>query len=699
MELVEVSKLNRVGIITINNPPVNALSPDVQAAIGGALKRFESDAEISAVVMTGAGRNFVAGADIKKFVEISNGDAPFSEEGLQPLLRLIEDCPKPVIMAVNGVALGGGLELAMSGHYRVAAPDASFGQAEVKLGLMPGGAGSQRLPRLVGVAKGLEMCYGGEPISVREAAALGLVDLIIHGDFVSQAASFAEKVADEKPPKTRDRLEKIGDPQNNAILFSDARATAQKKFRNLEAPLRAIEAVERGLQLPFEEACKLERQLFKACLFSEQSKALIHVFFAERDVVKIPDIPKDTPTLPIRLAAVVGAGTMGSGIAMAFANAGIPVSLNDADDAALDRGLETIRANYANSVNKGRLQQSIVDERLKLIRPVRNLSELAAADIVVEAAFEDLALKKGIFAELDKVCGPATILASNTSTLSIDEIASSTSRPERVIGTHFFSPANVMRLLEVVRGRGTAKETIATCMLLAKKLGKVAVLVRNSRGFVGNRMYHAYRCEAQFLVEEGAPFERVDEVLYNFGMAMGPFAAADLAGLDVGWKIRREHRHLLVPGVRQPIIEDKLCELGRYGQKTGAGWYKYDAERKRYSDPELFDKVRNWSVGAGLSQRDISDQDILERCLFAMVNEGAKILEEGIALRSGDIDTIFVNGYGFPPYRGGPMWYAERVGLNSVYQRIAEFERAHGKAWEPAPRFRAAVDAKRFSLM
>lgn len=685
MSLVVLTKSNQIGIITIDNPPVNALSPDVQAAIAQGIRNFAGEAAVSAIVVHGAGRNFVAGADIKKFVEIANGEAPFSEEGLQPLLRLIEDCAKPVVMAIHGFALGGGLELAMAGHYRVGATAASLGQAEVKLGLMPGGGGTQRLPRLVGVRKGLEMCFTGDPISAREATELGLLDKLIDGDLLAGAIDFAEQVAAGRPPKTRDRLEKLGAPETNVDLFDAARQIAKTKYRNLEAPLVTIDAVEAGLQLPFEEGCRLERRHFKSCLFSAQSKALIHVFFAERDVVKIPDIPKDTPTTSVNCAAVIGAGTMGAGIAMVLANAGVPVLLRDADQASLDRGLATIQKNYAGAIKRGRMTQAFVDDRMKLITPELSWNGLEKADLVIEAAFENMALKKEIFHQLDKICKSGAILATNTSTLSIDEIASATRRPESVIGTHFFSPANVMKLLEVVRGKTTHTEVIATCMQLAKRIGKIGVLVGNGNGFVGNRMFHAYRREAQFLVEEGASPEQVDTALYEFGMAMGPLATADLAGLDVGWRIRQEHRQSLNAGVRQPFVEDRLCELGRYGQKTGEGWYVYDDNRNRISDPEVTAKIRKWSSEMGIQQRRIETSEILDRCLLALVNEGARILEEGLAIRSGDIDVIFVNGYGFPTYRGGPMWYADTLGLDVVNDRINKLRKGQDPFWVPAP--------------
>ena len=683
-ELVQLSKDNDIAIITINNPPVNALSPGVPEGIAEALEQISKDDTVKAAVLIGGGRTFVAGADIKEFGKMTSGQTR-GGVAFVPMLMDLEDSKTPIVMAIHGTAFGGGLELAMAGHYRVASPDAQVGQPEVKLGLIPGAAGTQRLPRLAGVAKAVEMCTDGNPVKGPEAQKLGIIDRLIEGDLLKGAVAFAREVSAKPAPKTRERNEKLGTQEENAPIFAAARENARKKQRNLIAPLAAIDAVEAATKLPFLEGVDAERKLFVECLFSDQSKSLIHVFFGEREVAKIPDIPKETAIIPVKTAAVVGAGTMGGGIAMVFANAGVPVLLKEADQPALDRGLATIQKNYANSVKRGRFTQQYVDERLKLIKPTLTYDDFAGVDMVVEAVFEGMALKKQVFGDLDRVCKPGAILASNTSTLNIDEIASATSRPSSVIGTHFFSPANVMRLLEIVRGKASSKEVIATCMQLSKKLGKVGVLVGNCRGFVGNRMFHPYRREAQFLVEEGASVEAVDKALYDFGMAMGPLATGDLAGLDVGWRIRKEYRHLEKPGVRQPIAEDQLCEQGRYGQKTGAGWYKYDAERRPVPDPEVAELVRKGAAQAGIKQRQISSQEIVDRCIYALVNEGARILEEGYALRAVDIDIIYINGYGFPAYRGGPMWYADTVGVKKVYERISEFHRQHGELWEPAP--------------
>ena len=696
-DLVQLTKDHGIAVITINNPPVNALSPGVPEGIAAAIEQIDKDDSVKAAVLIGGGKTFVAGADIKEFGKITSGK---SGDGLElpSLLLKIEDCRKPVIMAIHGSAFGGGLELAMSGHYRVAVPSAQVGQPEVKLGIIPGAAGTQRLPRLAGVGKAVEMCAEGNPSKAAEALRFGIIDRLIEGDLLTGAVAFAREIADKPVRKTRERNDKLGSADENATIFAGARENARKRQRGMIAPLAAIDAVEAATKLPFEEGSKLERKLFLDCLFSDQSKALIHVFFGEREVAKIPDIPKETPLIPVNTAAVVGAGTMGGGIAMVLANADIPVLLKEADQAALDKGLANIQKNYATSVKRGRFTQSFVDERLKLIQPTLSYDSFRNADMVIEAVFEGMTLKKEVFAELDRVSKPGAILASNTSTLNIDEIASSTARPQSVVGTHFFSPANVMRLLEIVRGKASSKEVIATCMQLSKRIGKIGVLVGNCRGFVGNRMFHPYIRESVFLLEEGASVEAVDSALYDFGMAMGPLAVGDLAGLDVGWRIRKEYRHLEKPGIRQAFAGDRLCEMGRYGQKTSAGWYKYDENRRAIPDPEVAELVRKWSVEERIPQREISKEEIVDRCVYALVNEGARILEEGYALRAVDIDIIYLNGYGFPAHRGGPMWYADTIGLKRVYDRVEEFHRQHGELWEPAPLLkRLAQEGKKFA--
>jgi 3-hydroxyacyl-CoA dehydrogenase len=682
-DVVQVSKDGEIAIITINNPPVNALSPEVQAGLSDSFAQIEKDASVKAAVLIGAGRTFVAGADIKEFVKMTSGKAPRDLNFLPFLLR-IEDCRVPVVVALHGNALGGGLELAQACHYRVAAPATQVGQPEVNLGIIPGAGGTQRLPRLAGVAKAVEMCTTGRPIKAPDALTFGVIDKLIEGDLLAGAVAFSREVAGKPAPKTRERAQKLGTSEQNAPIFAEARETVRKKQRGLLAPMAAIDAIEAATRLPFDEGCKKEAELFDNCLYSDQSKALIHVFFAEREAAKIADIPKETPTIPVNSAAIVGAGTMGGAIAMVMANAGIPVLLKDMEQAALDRALATIQKNYSTSVQRGRFTQEFVDERMKLIKPTLRYDDFANSDLVIEAVFETMPLKKEVFGELDRVCKPSAILSSNTSTLDIDEIATTTSRPQSVIGLHFFSPANVMRLCEIVRGKKTRSEVIATCMQLAKKIGKVGVLVRNGWGFVGNRMFLPYLSESQLLVEEGASPEQVDAALTNWGMAMGPLAVSDLGGLDIAYHVRKEARHLVKPGLRETFIEGRLCEMGRLGQKNGRGWYKYDENRKASVDREVNELVRKWSIEAGIPQRKISDEEIVDRCVYRLVNVGAEILGGDYAQRAGDIDTIYVNGYGFPAFRGGPMWYADTVGLKKVYGRVSEFDRQHREIWKPA---------------
>ncbi len=696
-DLVLYSTAGGIAVLTVNNPPVNALSPGVPEGILAGLEQAAGDPSIGAIVLIGGGRSFIAGADIKEFGKITSGEKKRGV-GLAPLLTALEDSPKPVVAAIHGQAFGGGLEVAMACAYRVAVPSANVGQPEVKLGIIPGAGGTQRLPRLTGVAKAVEMCQFGDPVKVPAAHALGLIDQVVDGDLLQGAIDFAQSIAATPAPRVRDRNDKLGTPESNAPIFAAARAAASKRQRSLLAPLAAIDAIEAATKFPFDEGIKEEARLFQQCLFSSQSKALIHVFFGERTVAKIPDVPKETPVLPIRSAAIIGAGTMGGGIAMSYANAGIPVLLKEASQAALDKGIATIRKNYANSVAKGRFTQETMDRRMALITPTLTYDGFENAGIILEAVYEGMELKKQIFAEIDSIANPDCILASNTSTLSIDAIASATKRPHMVIGHHFFSPANVMRLLEIVRGKATGKEVIATSMSLAKTLGKIGVLVGNCRGFVGNRMFGPYRREAQFLVEEGADIEAVDRAMYDFGMAMGPLQVGDLAGLDVGWRIRKEFRHLEVPGVRKPLLEDRLCEMGRFGQKTSAGWYAYDENRRPQRDPIVEDLIAKVRAEAGIIPREISQDEIRDRLLYALVNEGARILEEGMALRSVDIDIIYINGYGFPAHRGGPMFHADLTGLAAVYERVNQFHQQHGVLWTPAPLLeRLAREGKTFA--
>jgi 3-hydroxyacyl-CoA dehydrogenase len=681
-ELVRLTRHDDIAVITIDNPPVNALSPGVPEGIQALLDEAAQDSHVRAVVVMGAGQTFIAGADIREFAKIVSGESP--RLSLYPFLLAIEDCPKPVVMAIHGAAFGGGLETAMAGHYRVIALGAQVGQPEVKLGLIPGAGGTQRLPRLVGVAKALEMCASGQSIPAREAVELGVADSLIEGDLLEGAIAFARAVAANPAPKTRERHEKLRDA--HPALFTMARERARKSGRGMTAPLAAIDAVEAAAWRTFDEGCRREAELFDECLYSSQSRALIHAFFGERTVAKIPGLPKDVRPAEIARAAVIGAGTMGGGIAMTFANAGIPVIVKETAPDALERGMNVIRGNYSKSAAKGWLSPADAEQRLARITPQLTYEGFDQADIIVEAVFENTAVKKQVFAEIAKIAKPGCVLASNTSSLDIDEIASATSHPDMVIGTHFFSPAHVMRLLEVVRGRETAPRIIATAMALGKKLGKIAVLAGNCPGFIGNRMIGPYLREAQFLVEEGASVEQVNQALYDFGMAMGPLAMDDLAGLDIGWAIRKEFARFEKPGVRQPRLPDLLCELSRFGQKTGRGWSLYDADRKASPDPELAALAEKTAGEAGIERRIILDEEIVERCIYALVNEGARILEDGIALRAVDIDITYIYGYGFPAWRGGPMFYADTAGLTRVLQRIDEFEREHGSdLWSPAP--------------
>jgi 3-hydroxyacyl-CoA dehydrogenase len=612
---------------------------------------------------------------------------------MRRLFLRIEDSAIPVVAALNGLTLGGGLELAIACHYRVAAPSAQFSLPEVKLGFCPGAGGALRLPRLAGVAKAVEMCAQGNSIRAQDALQCGIVDRLIEGDLLAGALAFAREIAGKPAIKTRDRRDKLGTPEENALIFAAARAQARKQQGELPAPLLAIDVVEAATRMTFEESCQFESEASAKGMASPQAKALIHVFLSEREVRNIPGVPKETPAIPIHTAAVIGAGVMGGGIAMVFANAGIPVLLKDADPAALDRGIGAIRNFYQSSVKKGRLTRQSMDERMALIRPVLDWDEFSTVDIAIEAVFEDLAVKRGVFAELDKVCKPGAILASNTSTLNIDAIAAATSRPESVIGTHFFIPPPVMRLLELVRGKATSQPVIATAMQLAGRLGKLGVPVGNCRGFVANRMAERYRIQASFLVEEGAGVEAVDQALMEFGMGIGPLAVGDVAGLDIIWAGRAGVREAeIAAGVRQPI-EDRLCDLKRYGRKTGAGWYKYGEDCRALPDPELAGLIRQWAAEAGIPQRRISREEIVERCIYMLMNEGARILDEGIARRASDIDVIYVNGYGFPAWRGGPMWYADTVGLRKVYDRIRELHRQHGPVWEPAPLLRRLAES------
>lgn len=680
-EFVIYNVRGSVAVIAVNNPPVNALSPGVPEALAAVLDRATSDAEVRAIVIMGAGRTFIAGADISVLEEAAWGSGA-GAPAFHGLLRKIEDSPKPIVMAIHGTALGGGLEVAMSGHYRVAVQSAQLGQPEVNLGIIPGAEGTQRLPRLVGVERAIEMCVSGKPLSAAEALSAGLIDKIVEGDLAEGAVEFGHGAAPGR--KTRERNERLGSTEANAPLYEAGRQLAAKIRKKQEAPLRAIEAIEAAATLPYDEGCRRERELFSRCVASDQAKAMIHAFFAERAAAKIPGIEKPSSP-PVECIGIVGAGTMGGGIAMACANAGIRVILRDTAEPALTSGLARVRQNYETSAKRGRFTPGQVKERMELIRPQLDFKGFEDTDVIIEAVFENMALKKEVFSELDAVARPGCILATNTSTLDIDQIASVTRRPESVVGLHFFSPANVMRLLEIVRGKASSGPVIAAAMSLAKQLKKVGVLAGNCPGFIGNRMFFQYMYEAQFLAEEGATPQQVDRALTDFGMAMGIFAVDDLAGIDVAWRVRQELGHFGEPGARRPLVQDRLYEMGRYGQKTGKGWYLYGEDRKTVPDPEVEALIESAAREAGIARRQISDQEIVERLIYSLVNEGARLLDEGFALRASDIDVVYLNGYGFPSWRGGPMFYASLAGLGNVLDRIREFEREHGARWRPAP--------------
>jgi 3-hydroxyacyl-CoA dehydrogenase len=687
---VTVSNADGVALIRIDNPPVNALSQQVIDGLSGAIDAVARDTSVRAVVVIGAGRTFPAGADIKGLENIAWGGDSGAPE-LHDLLQRIEDLSKPVVMAMHGTALGGGLEVAMAGHYRVATPDSQMGLPEANLGIVPGAEGTQRLPRLVGLEKAIEMCVSGKPIKAKDALAAGLIDHIIEGDLAMGATAFAREMTSRTThPKTRERADKLPDAAVVRAMIAAGKEMARKTRRHMEAPIRVIDALEAAVTLPFAEGCVRERQISLECMKSEQAKALIHAFFAERGVSRVSGVTKDTPAATVSTVGIVGAGTMGGGIAMACANAGIQVRLVDTTQQALDNGLATIRKNYDVSVKRGRFTAEQVEQRMTSIRtrvggaPARD-DGFGDADLIIEAVFENLALKKEIVAALDRVAKPSCIIATNTSTLDIDAIAAATSRPDKVVGLHFFSPANVMRLVEIVRGKATSPETLATAMAVAKRLGKVGVVVGNCEGFVGNRMMFPYMYEAQFLVEDGATPEQVDHALTGFGMAMGIFAVDDMAGLDVAWRVRQELKQFSRPGDRRPLVADTLCEMGRFGQKTGKGWYVYGEDRKPAPDPEVLALIERASARAGIRRRPISDEEIIERTIYALINEGARVLEEGYASRAADIDVVYTNGYGFPAWRGGPMFYADRVGLAKVYERVSAFHRELGQRWQPAP--------------
>jgi 3-hydroxyacyl-CoA dehydrogenase len=678
---------SNIGVISVDYPPVNALSQAVRQGLHDAITAAQDDAS-EAVVIVCDGRTFIAGADITEFGK------PAVEPFLTDLLNTIEASVKPVVAAIHGTALGGGFETALASHYRCALESAKFGFPEVKLGILPGAGGTQRAPRLAGVEAALDLMTSGNPVGASRALDLGLIDRIVDSDLREAAIAWARELAEQGAGVRKSSEQAV--PAFDATLFDGYRAKLAKRARGQIAPQHIVTCVEAATEQPFEKGLEIERDLFVECIQSTQSAAMRHLFFAERQAAKIDDLPKDTQKRAVETIGIIGGGTMGGGIAMSFANAGIPVTLIEVNDEALARGLSIVDKNYAGSVKRGKLSEEKAAQCRALITGSTDYGDLANADLVIEAVFEDPELKKEIFARLDSVCKPGAILATNTSYQNVDEIAAATKRPEDVIGLHFFSPANIMRLLEVVRAEKTADEVLATCMALAKKIGKVPVMSGVCYGFIGNRMLQPYFREAQLCLIEGATPEQVDNAMEEWGMAMGPIRVADLAGIDVGYKARQALPEDKRGDPRSYRVADALAEMGRLGQKTGAGFYQYDPDtRKHSSDPAVLEIIEREAAAFGIERRDIPDEEIVDRLVYGLVNEGMRILEEGIAQRPGDIDVVYVYGYGFPVSRGGPMHYAEAVGIERVYERVCEFQERFGaEAWAPAPLL-AQMAAKR----
>jgi 3-hydroxyacyl-CoA dehydrogenase len=672
-ELVSLRNEGDVAVITIDNPPVNALSHAMRSALVEALSRARADAAVKAIVIVCAGRTFIAGADISEFGK------PVRAPSTLDVIAAIEASEKPVVAALHGTPLGGGLEVALACHYRVASPGTRPGLPEIKLGLMPGAGGTQRLPRLIGMDKAMAMILSGDQIAATEALEAGFVDAVVEGDLTAAAVAFARGKAGEPLVLAKDRDEKLAPDRASPEKFEAAAAAALKRARGRKAPAAAIEALRGALTAPVERALSRERALFLELVASEESKAQRHIFFAEREAAKLPEIAAVKPT-EVRRAAVIGAGTMGGGIAMCFANAGIPVQVVETDDAALARGLDTVAAHYRSASARGTLAADEAEARRARITGTTDLGAVADADIVIEAVFEDIAIKSQLFAALDRIAKPGAVLATNTSYLDVDALARGTSRPEQIVGMHFFSPAHIMRLLEVVRGAATSPEALATAMAVGRKIGKIPVVVGVCHGFVGNRMHRVRGTEGERLLLDGALPQDADAAMTEFGFPMGPFAAADLAGLDIGWRMRKAQ------GLRAPIA-DLLCEQGRFGQKTGRGFYRYSpGSRTPEPDPEVAELIAAERARRGAVAGEISKDEIVERVLYPMINEGARILSEGIARRPGDIDVIWVYGYGFPAWRGGPMHYADAVGLTQIRDRLTAFaERTGDATLRPAP--------------
>ncbi|MGI9040352.1 MAG: 3-hydroxyacyl-CoA dehydrogenase NAD-binding domain-containing protein [Gemmatimonadales bacterium] len=679
-----------VAVISFAKPPVNGLSQAVRAGISAALRRAQADLSAQAIVLTGAGGLFSAGADIREF----GTPASMADPTLRDLIHLVETSAKPVIAAIAGTCLGGGLELALAAHYRVASADAKLGLPEVKLGLLPGAGGTQRLPRLVGVERAINMIVSGEPVPATDLASTALLDLLVDGDPLARAVELAASsaVATKPPPMTRDIP--LDDP-NLTTLCQAIRARLETQRPLLPAPMRAVDAIEAAGR-PFDEGLSLERRAFLELMETPESKGLRHAFFAERATAKVDGITPSTPVRPLHQAAVIGAGTMGAGIAVALLDAGMPLWLVEADQDALDRGLTRIAGIFDGQVKKGKLTAVERDRRLALLRPTLSYEAAGHADVVIEAVFESLEVKREVFTALDRVIKPGAILATNTSTLDVNTIADFTRRPSDVLGLHFFSPANVMRLREVVRGRATTPEVLATALALGKALRKVAVVSGVCDGFIGNRMLEAYTRQAWYLVEEGATPQQIDQAMEAFGMAMGPFRVGDLVGHDVSLAIR-QRRRAERPGYLCSTLPDKLCQLGRLGQKTGAGWYDYpEGPRRPIASAVVEELITSHRAEIGVAPRRIEDSEITDRLVYALLNEGARILEDGIAARSSDIDVVYLAGYGFPRPRGGPMFYADQVGLDRVLRRVREFARnPHGDPafWTPAPLLKRLAEA------
>ena len=686
----------RIGILTVNNPPVNALAAAVRTGIKEGVEAFGQDPNIDAIVLIGGGRTFIAGADIREFGK------PPSGANLNDVIATMENSSKLIVAALHGTPLGGGLETALGAHYRVALPTTRMGLPEVHLGLLPGAGGTQRLPRLTGAKYALDAILSGRHIPAPEAKSRGIVDAIVEDDLLKGAVAHAEMLLAQKAPlrRVRDLTATLESPD----LFKETEKAIARKARGFKAPWNIIKTVQAAVELPFDDGMKRERELFVELLTSSESAAQRYYFFAEREAAKVKDVPSDTPQRQIKTGGIIGAGTMGGGIAMNFANAGVPVTMLETSQEALDRGLKTIRTNYENTAKRGGMKAEDVEKRMALITPTLDYNDLKDVDLVIEAVFETMEVKEAVFKKLDEVAKPGAILATNTSGLDVNQIASYTKRPGDVIGMHFFSPANVMKLLENVRGKATEKDVIATVMSFSKKIGKIPVLVGVCEGFVGNRMLRMRGIQSAYMMEEGALPQQIDKVVYDYGFPMGPFAMSDLAGNDVGWRIRQGKKEKEKRNVRYTgYVADAICELGRFGQKTGAGYYKYNLpDRTPIPDPEVEKIIEETSKKLGITRRAISDQEILERALYPMVNEGAKILEEGMAQRALDIDVIWVNGYGWPVYRGGPMWWADNVvGLKTIHDALLKYRDASGDPfWEPAPLLKKLVqEGKKFSTV